>query len=51
MVVGAVFGGIGKAAFQQQILHVVSNAVPTAIPKDCNTYKTVGTKRFKCSQK
>lgn len=44
MVVGAVFGGIGKAAFLAADVHVVSNAVPTAIPQGTSLIKQWGLK-------
>ncbi|WP_151717100.1 RHS repeat domain-containing protein [Acinetobacter sp. TUM15071] len=44
MVVGAVFGGIGKAAFLAADVHVISNAVPTAIPQGTSVIKQWGLK-------
>ncbi|NAR51562.1 RHS repeat domain-containing protein [Acinetobacter haemolyticus] len=44
MVVGAVFGGIGKAAFIAADVHVVSKAVPTAIPQGTSVIKQWGLK-------
>ncbi|ENX15471.1 hypothetical protein F895_02017 [Acinetobacter sp. CIP 64.2] len=44
MVVGAVFGGIGKAAFLAADVHVVSKAVPTAIPQGSSVIKQWGLK-------
>ncbi|MFH3651884.1 hypothetical protein WAH63_22525, partial [Acinetobacter baumannii] len=44
MVIGAEFGGVGKAAFLAADVHIISKAAPTIIPAGTSVLKRWGLK-------